>query len=191
MRLVVPIVEGHGEVEAVPVLIRRIGSEFADKTVVVNPPFRVRSSSFLKFDDDFQKAIRFCSLKAKSEGGIVLILLDSEDHCPATLGPQIAEQASKIRSDVTFLVCLAHREFETWFIFAASSLAGYQGLPDNLVPLNNPEAIRDAKGWFGKQLPRGYKETQHQVSLAATMDLGQASESKSFKRLVERLVPLL
>ncbi len=186
-----PVVEGHGELDAVPVLIRRIGFELGGKYVRVNPPYRVRSSSFLLFADEFKKAISICALKAKAEDGIVLILLDCEDDCPAQMGHSIAMEAARVRNDVTYLVCLAYREFETWFMYAAKSLAGYAGLPGDLVPPADPEARRDAKGWFGRQMPSGYKETEHQVSLTSRFDLERASTSRSFRRLLDRLVPFL
>jgi len=191
LTFVAPIVEGHGEMDAVPELVRRIAFEIAGKPVSVNPPYRVRTSAFRLFSDEFNKAIPITALKAKANGGIVLILLDCEDDCPATLGPSIATQALKVRSDVTYVVCLAYREFETWFMFAAESLAGTAGLPTNLLPPQDPESRRDAKGWFGQQMPTGYKETCHQVAFASKFDLVQASASDSFKRLINRLVPLL
>ena len=191
MSFVAPVVEGHGERDAVPELVRRIGRERAGKHVDVNAPYRVRSGSFLKFTDEFRKAVSIAALKAKERDGIVLILLDCEDDCPATLGPKIASEAAKVRGDVEYLVCLAYREFETWFMYAAASLAGEFGLPKELTPPADPEATRNAKGWFGDQMPRGYKETEHQVLMTAKFDLDEASKSDSFRRLLEKLVPLL
>jgi hypothetical protein len=191
MSLIVPIVEGHGEIEAVPELIRRIAAWKFAAYPQINPPYRVRASSFLKYDFEFRRAIALASAKAAQGQGVVLILLDCEDGCPATLGPEILEQALRIRGDVSYLVTLAYREYETWFLYAASSLAGVAGLPEGLTPPENPEALRDAKGWLSGRMAHGYKETQHQVSLTARFDLDLAQSSASFRRLVDRLTSYL
>lgn len=45
MVVLVPIVEGHGEVQAVPALLHRLAQQ-ADQEIVVrvNPPIRVKSA---------------------------------------------------------------------------------------------------------------------------------------------------
>ena len=151
----------------------------------------MHASAFLKFETEFERVVKFSAAKAKEGSGVVLILLDCEDDCPATLGPKIAAEATSVRSDIDYVVCLAYREFETWFMFAAASLAGKCGLPADLLPPSNPESHRDAKGWFGHQMTNGYLETEHQVALTALFDLQSALKSKSFKRLVDRLRPHL
>ena len=88
--LIVPIVEGHGEVEALPVLIRRIFAAFRPGMIpVVNPPSRVKAGSFLQDRDYFRKYVALAAAKAAQGDGLVLILLDGEDHCPGTLGPRL------------------------------------------------------------------------------------------------------
>ena len=157
----------------------------------MNPPCRVHASSFLKFDREFIRAIELSAGRAAANNGVVLILLDCEDGCPATLGPRIQEQAQAVRGDVTHIVCLAYREFETWFLYAASSLAGKSGLPADLCAPESPESFRDAKGWLGAKMQNGYTETTHQVVFASEFYLDQASQSASFRRLVDRLLPHL
>ena len=179
-----PIVEGYGEVDAVSILLRRISSEIGGTFADVPPPHRVKSSAFLQFGNEFYRSIQLGAEKAKVNNGIVVILLDCEDDCPATLGPKILAEAKRLRSDVNFEVFLAYREFETWFIWAAESLAGEFGWPQSLVLLDNPESLRDAKGWIGKHLPQGYKETTHQKIFTAKFDLIAAQQSDSFQRLV-------
>ena len=94
MRYVAPIVEGHGEVEALPALLHRIATLAAvEGTLRVNPPIRVKSGSFLHDHDYFSKQIALAAAKAAQGGGAVLILLDCEDDCPATLGPDLLRRA--------------------------------------------------------------------------------------------------
>lgn len=98
-RLIVPIVEGHGEVEALPLLIRRVFEEFHPGVYpIVNPPSRVKAGSFLNNHDYFKKYIELAAAKAAQGGGVVVILLDCEDQCPGTLGPRLLAEAQGVRA---------------------------------------------------------------------------------------------
>jgi hypothetical protein len=188
MPFVAPIVEGHGEVTAVPVLLRRLYQALeTSQRLTVNEPIRVKAQAFFKMDDDFRRFVSLAAGKAAQEQGGVLILMDCEDDCPATLGPKLLAAAKGVRGDVPYLVILARREFETWFIAAAPSLRGVCGLPVDLTAPEYFDEIRDAKGWLGRQMPHGYKETEHQTRLAAKFDLNQARRAHSFDRFIERL----
>jgi hypothetical protein len=188
MKFVIPIVEGHGEMDAVPVLLRRIATELAASYVDVGRPIKVHSGSFLKDTVEFRRHILLASGKAADRRGIVLILLDCEDACPAILGPEILRRAQAIRGDVEFVVSLAYREYETWFLFAAESMRGLRGLPDDLTAHPNPESPRDAKGWLRDQMKRKYIEVEDQPALTARFDLTLARQSSSFDRLVRKLL---
>lgn len=188
-RLFVPIVEGHGEQEAVPLLIRRIVTEKSSTLCpVVNPPIRIKAGSFLKDTAYFGKYIQMAAAKAAQGGGMVVILLDCEDDCPATLGPQLLARAMTVRPDVPYAVVLAHREYETWFLAAAESLRGCGGLPVDLAPPADPERIRGAKEWLGDRMPHPYDPIIHQAAFTAKFDLGQAMNISSFARLVSVLL---
>ena len=186
---VAPIVEGHGEQQAVPVLLRRMFFENRnDALLTVNPPIRVKASSFLKQDDYFSRYVELAARKTIGHAcGIVIVLLDSEDACPASLGRCLAEKARSVRSDVAILVVLAHREFETWFITAAKSLRGNCGLPADIDAPDNPEAIRDGKGWLEAKSRRKYNEPRDQPALTAAFSLDEAACNASFARFRSKM----
>lgn len=187
--LIVPIVEGHGEEEALPLLIRRIFSVFRPGVYpVVNPPSRVKAGSFLHDRDYFNKYVALAAAKAAQGDGLVLILLDCEDDCPGTLGPLLLADARSVRSDIKYAVALAHREYETWFLAAADSLRGCDGLSAQLTPPENPESIRGAKEWLGRHMPVSYDPIIHQARFTARFDLHQARGNPSFHRFVNKLV---
>ena len=95
-----------------PALIHRIARVAAlEGGLLVNPPIRVKSGSFLNDEDYFRKQIALASAKAAQEDGTVLILLDCEDDCPGTLGPDLLRRAQAVRADIEIIVALAHREF--------------------------------------------------------------------------------
>jgi hypothetical protein len=76
----------------------------------------------------------------------VLILIDADDDCPAQLALQLLSRAQARRRDRAMRVVLAKREYEAWFIAAAESLGGHRNLLPDLIPPDDPESIRDAKG---------------------------------------------
>jgi hypothetical protein len=90
-------------------------------------------------------------------------------------------------------VVLAKSEFEAWFIAAARSLAGVRGLSPGLAPPSDPEAIRGANEWLGRQMASGrsYTEVVDQPRLAARFDLHEARNSPSFDKLWRDLERLL
>ena len=188
----VPIVEGHGEVQAVPALLHRLAQQLnPDIAVRVNPPIRVKSGSFLNDKDYFRQQISLAAAKAAQANGHVLILLDCEDDCPATLGPEILRRAQGIRADVSIQVFLAYREYETWFLAAAGSLQGHAGLPTHLAPPADPEGIRNAKGWLSQHMPHPYDPIVHQLDFTRAFDFEQARTIDSFRRLHDQIRILL
>lgn len=192
MTYIAPIVEGHGEVEALPILLRRI-AEHAEMhcNLQVNQPIRVKSGSFMNDKEYFQKYVKIAAAKAAQYHGSVLIVLDCDDQCPARLGPDLLKRARAVRGDVPCLVILAHREFETWFIAAAASLRKQAGLPERLEAPPYLDGIRDAKGWLGKHMPTGYDPITHQRKLTAAFDIDQARACASFDRFYRRFLDLL
>ncbi len=191
MAYIASIVEGHGEIEALPALLHRLAASLSLPSALrVAPPIRVKSGSFLHDQEYFRRHVELAASKAINYEGAVLILLDCDDECPAVLGPALLARAQSVRNDARFLVSLAYREFETWFIAAAESLRGKFGLPDDLARPEHFESIRDAKGWLGRNMPTGYDPVQHQHLMAKAINIDQALSAKSLNRLALRL-PLL
>lgn len=186
---IAPIVEGHGEVQAVPVLLRRFAAKLVPTSQLnLNPALRVKAGSFMHDPDYFRRHIELAARKANQwSNSCVLIILDCEDDCPRQLGPDLLRRAKACRPDVTIIVVLAYREFETWFLAAARSLRGVCGLPTDLEPPAHPESSRDAKGWLSANMPRPYNEPDHQPKLTAAFAFEEAMVAKSFARSLRKL----
>ena len=87
------VVEGHGEVESVPALIRRVAQELDPGLVIVIPhPVRVTKSKLLKAGE-MERAAQLAALNAGENGGL-FILLDSDDDCPGSTWPRSAGQSA-------------------------------------------------------------------------------------------------
>jgi len=182
---IAPIVEGRGEVEAVPKLLQRLFREGRQHGfLVVNPAVRIKPGSFLNDEDYFRRYIELAARKAQGyPRGNVLILLDCEDECAGKLGPQLLARARKVHSQVPFTVVLAHREYEPWFLAAAPSLRSVAGLPADLEAPADPEAIRGAKEWLAARMPNGYDPPNHQPLFTEHFSFAQAAAVPSFARL--------
>jgi hypothetical protein len=185
---VVAIVEGDGEVLAVPALLRRLGAwRTPERTVAIAPPIRVRRDRFIRRDEEFRRFMLLAAAKCGNDGWI-LILLDADDECPAELGASLLSRAREIAGHRRVSVVLANREFEAWFIAAAQSLDGVRGLAVTAEDLlADPELPRNAKGWVNDRMTRrSYGETADQAAFASQMDLQQAFErSRSFRKLCD------
>ena len=186
------IVEGESEVETVPLLIRHIaGNLYPELPIVVPPPIRRPRNKVVK-ENELEKAVEFVARQIGGQGAI-FIIFDSDDDCPAELGPALLRRASQAHSDLPIAVVLAKHEFEAWFLAAAESLRGQSGLGDDMHPPNDPEAIRGAKEWLSNQMEgsRTYRETRDQPTLAALFDIEQARQADSFDKCYRDIVRLL
>ncbi|HPA50029.1 MAG TPA: DUF4276 family protein [Thermoanaerobaculia bacterium] len=189
---IAPIVEGHGEKEAVPALLYRLASAAGiERSVRVNHPIRVKAGSFLHDGAYLKRHATLAAEKAAQAGGLVLVFLDCDDGCPATLGPDLLRRVRAVRSDVEWLIVLAQREYESWFLAAARSLRDRHGLPSDLDRPPQHESIRDAKGWLGDRMAGGYDPLTHQFAFTKHFDLDEAAGNRSFRRFRDRIGTVL
>ena len=191
---VAPIVEGHGEVNAIRILLRRIwmellGGEYID----VVRPIRWARSKLLK-EEELTRAVELALLNLASgiRGGdpaMVLVLLDAEGGAACVLGPELLGFAKRARPDADLSCVLAVVEYETWFVAAADSLRDYlRILPTDAIP-DAPEESRSGKGWIERRF-RGtkYSETVDQPKMTDAMNLSVCRErSPSFDKLCREL----
>jgi hypothetical protein len=186
------IVEGHGDVKAVPVLVRRIAVEIDPAAQIqILPPLRVPRFKLVK-QGELERSVELAARKTGGTGA-VLVLVDAEDDCPAQLGPSLLARARAVRSDLPIGVALAKHEFEAWFLAAAESLRGKRGLASDLTAPANPEAIRGAKQWLSVRMTGGarYHEVLDQPALSAVFDLSAARRTDSFDKCCREVARLL
>lgn len=185
MTVIASIVEGDGEVTALPILLRRVGVwQSPEKGFNVLPPIRVRRDRFLNREKEFQRMLLLAAAKCGASGWI-LVLLDADDDCPAELGAQVLKRARGVVPHRRVSVVLANREYEAWFLASAESLHGHRGFVFDFPQHFDAERPRDAKKWLGERMASGtYRETTDQAAFSAQMDLQQAmNSSRSFRKL--------
>jgi len=185
------LVEGHGDVAALPLLIRRIAASLpGSPSVQPLRPFRLARGQIVK-DKEFERTIRLLS-RQSGDGGAVLVLLDGDDDLGCVLGPRLLTRAKEVvGSQQRVGVVVAMREFESWFLASLHSLRGQRGLPVDLQSYASAETVRGAKEKLGALMDKGYSETLDQPAFAALLDLDEARRAASFDKLVRVVAELL
>lgn len=187
------IVEGHGDDLAVPIVVRRVASIELPAAVVIAETMIRRDRGRLVQQRQLATDVDLVARKMDGPAAI-LVVLDADDDCPATLGPELLRWAQGGRPDVPVAVVLAMREFESWFLAAAESLRTHHKLPDSLECHPQPDTVRDAKGWLTRQMtrPTVYSPSVDQPALARIFDLEMArARSDSFDKCYREISRLL
>jgi hypothetical protein len=175
------IVEGHGEVEAVPVLLRRLAQD-STMPVDILRPIRIARGKLVR-ESELRRAVSMAALRISGDDS-VFIFIDADDDCPARLAPEMLRIATAEHADRRISVIVAKREFEAWYVAAATSLARAGKLIAGTTSPEDPEAVNDAKGWLSMRMSRRYVATIDQPAFAARFDLEDARRCPSFDKLV-------
>jgi hypothetical protein len=193
---VVPIVEGDGEVVAIPILLRRICEQFAPGSFidVLKPIRQPRGRLLVNRDDCLDKSISLAKYKLRQcatpdAQDLVLLLADADDDCAAAIGPKTLAMAQTLHSDIDIACIFAVMEYETWFVAAATSLASYLRVDEGSIVPDSPEMQRCRKKWVETHF-RGskYSETVDQPKMTAKMDLRLCrSRAPSFDKLCREI----
>ena len=188
-----PIIEGHGEEEAIRVLINTVlASIDSDVYPTIVRPYRVPWGTLVNVEGELE---RYAAM-AISDGGPaakVVVVLDADDRCPAELGPELLQRIVTRFPNNPASVNVANREYESWFIASSESIAQHDGSQSIFQVPADIEEIRGAKQWLARNvLGRSYKETVDQASFSSALDVPLARQrSQSFDRFcreVERLL---
>lgn len=198
MHYIFPIVEGHGEVKAVPEIIRRIAFELnypIDCNVLQS--YRLSRGKIIRFGDDLDKVIRLGELKIQSADGIggVLVIIDSDDDCPFDLYSSfiLFKNARTFQVPVCFVS--AKMEYEAWFISCAEQMRAHRTVRDDAESHPDPENVRDAKGYFNREIlidGVNYSETIDQVKYSSIIDISCVYDKcRSFKKIYKEVDEIL
>jgi hypothetical protein len=189
--VIVPVVEGLSEVDAVPELLRRL--LWADEVwdIPIARPFRVKRHKVIKLGE-LERAIQ---LAASDRPGAeaVLVIIDADDDDPGQLENDLLGRALATTA-LPVAVIAATKEYECWLLGAKESLRGSCGIRIDAIAPENPEGIRDGKSHLSQNMDgdRRYVQVEDQAALTAQLDLDQAEAScASFSRLrveVRRIV---
>jgi hypothetical protein len=209
-------VEGQGEREAVPVLVKRLLTEIGGWSHLALPddprPFVVGNVADLTKNNGKDWIDYLNAARKRTNLGAVLLVQDGditpirgEEFCPAWFGARLGEWARAAGAGTLFSVAtvFACQEYESWMLACAEQLAG-QPLPDGrpgirsgtTAPAGDLEQNpRDAKKWFRGCMDGGYKPIPDQRLLTQLMvnhlDAVRQRGLRSFRRLENALQQLV
>lgn len=187
--MIQPIVEGHGEVEAVPVLLGRFIAEanaVAEANawdIVIGRPIRRNRNQLIK-QPELAKAVGLARIQPGCDA--ILIMFDGDRDCPAELGPTVQRWAAAVAGGIPCEVVLPHREYEAWFLAAMESLRGQRGILQDAESHPEPETPRGAKEQLEARMPahKSYVETVDQAAFSAKFNFAAAhAKCRSFRRM--------
>lgn len=184
--MIVPIVEGFSEVEAVPVLLRRLCAQCGANNVTIGKPYRVKRNQVVK-EGELERHLNGIPALRPGTRAVVLVL-DADDDCPKELGPSLLARGRQVAGTLfSCFVVLPRSELEAWFVGGIRGLRGQRGIGDTVEPPDAPEDIRDAKGWLSRAMVnRTYVETDDQPAFAERFHLGDASDRcRSFRKFLK------
>jgi hypothetical protein len=216
--VIVPIVEGRGELDAVPILIRGWLRFRRYRNVEVHPDGPVyaggKGNFAAAYDGVAGRGVEhFTRLAWLRRPDVILILLDADEDCPATLAAALLARArTQVPHDCPIGIVIANREYEAWFLAAFATAKFRQALEEQGYRLRqrslprgmDVEAVADCKrrietlvvfekGGSTSPQPGRYRETIHQAALTRILPFtrGMARRSRSFRKLVKELDELL
>jgi len=184
---VVPIVEGDGEVSAVPALLRKVLWQGMRYDIQIARPKNANGRSNLTKAGGLERFVRYAW--KEPDCGAILVLVDAESDCPLDIARDFSSRILAMGVLFPVVIVIANYMYEAWFLASLSTIAGHLDLPSGLEPPENPEAIRDPKAWIQRQFPpgRAYKETQDQEAMTHLLDLNVARCARSFQRLLHAI----
>jgi hypothetical protein len=187
-------VEGHGDKEAVPLLIRRLFSEIGRPEYAPAPrPILCGDLPKLLRDGVLEKFVTYAG--RRPDGDSVLLVVDCDDDCPPNIVGTLAQRVEPLahQHGKRVGIALMHREFETLFLHAVPDLAErFSELPWKIESWDANRdwtEIRGAKAELRRFMGgRLYRETGHQARFVSALDLPTLEERcRSLAHLINTL----
>lgn len=188
------LVEGDGDLEAVPFLVRRIVPETERPDCMpASRPIKCGDVRKLRRVGELEKFVEYAC--RRTDGDSALLIVDCDDDCPKEVVGDFSRRIEPIARLAGKKVGIAflYREFETIFLYALRELSAahpaFAWKLDEIDLDRDWSAVRDAKGTLNSLMKAHYyKETRDQPRFVANLELGPLRDRC---RSVEHLFRLL
>ena len=198
---IIPIVEGHGEERAIPVLVRRWlrFRNFHRHFEVPERAINAKGCGRLKARFNPRRHVgveHYVQAALRNTPDAILVVLDADEECDRRmgacgLGPELLARAQGVAATVPVAVVVANREYEAWFLAGLQSLRRAGLLPERGSTSDppDPELVRDCKGSVARLMGCKYEETVHQLVLTRGLRFsrGACIRSRSYSKLLRDL----
>lgn len=182
--IVQAVVEGHGEVAAVPILLRRLAISGNVHDLDILAPIRYSREQIIQ-GSVLTRAVGLA--RSRNADGI-LALFDADDDCPVEAADAVADRLADVAPDIRSGVVVANREYESWFLGSIESLRGRRGIATEAVSNPNPEGRRGAKEEITQRMSgsRAYSPRGDQPAFTALFAMDSAYRTcRSFRRMAK------
>lgn len=169
------VVEGPGDTRALPLLLRMHLNAKNDFREILGKPVAVNGKSKATARGGLEGFVATASFRPGCRG--VLVVLDSDDDCPATLGRELHDRlVGSVRC--SFRIVLAVCDFEDWLYASAETLE---------LGISYREGANGGNMIESALRPRTYAKPTWQPRLTARMNLETARErNSSLSRMLDR-----
>lgn len=177
------VVEGHGEVASIPVLLRRLAIIGSIYDLQVLTPIRYGRDAIVH-GPALGQAV---GLARSRNADWLLVLFDADDDCPVEVASTVADRLAEVAPDIEGCVVVAQREYEAWFLGAIESLRGRRDIAIDAASDPNPEGWRGAKEEVTRRMAgsRAYASRADQPALTAIFAMEDAYRTcRSFRRMI-------
>jgi hypothetical protein len=159
------VVEGRGEVQAVPLLLRRRLSGRGVYRDLVGRPVSCNGRENALKPKGIEGKVAVAAVRPGCR--CVLVLLDGEGDPVCELGPELLRRSRDVAAGKEVVVCLADRKYEDWLVASAESLQvpGLTYRPDR----DSVSVLKEAL------LPSKYIKPSWQPRLSHDLDFELAS----------------
>ena len=188
------LVEGDGDVQAVPSLIRKlaVAAGFYD----LNPcpsPIKCGEIPKLRKAGQLERFVQYaCS---RPDGDSVILIVDCDDDCPVEASAEFVARVGQIaeRSAKKIGLAFIQKEFETLFLYSLAELS--DRYPEHGWRLKDEDAYKDwttlrgAKGELDRRMKNySYKETRDQVKFVSAVDINRLASTCRSALHLQRLI---
>src|SRR5438067_1801215 len=123
MPKIVPIVEGDGEVEAVPLLLGKLVAGMRRPEIGISrPPLSAGSCANLTRAGGLEGFIQIAALR--SDCAAILVLMDADKGCPLKIAQDFVGRINSLGTKHPVVVVIANCEYEAWILASLESIAG-------------------------------------------------------------------
>src|SRR5947209_1412123 len=202
MKRLVLLVEGDGDVQAMPSLVGRLLTQLPDnlqgQLFLDNAPMRIGGLHQLTGKRQADLARHLGNATKRPRLGAALLILDGDadrvegqPFCAVEVARSLAQRATAAGAGTqfSFAAVFLRQEYESLLLAVADQLPGLK--PGVVVPPTPEEGPRDAKGWLHEHLVDGYNPTDRQLELTrAVKDWAPVHSLNCFQRLAHALMEL-
>lgn len=175
------VVEGRGDLDAVPILLRKWLRENGINSDILGKPVQCLGRDNALKEGGIEGKVAIAAARPGCRA--VIVILDGEGDAVCELGPELLTRATEGAQGKPVVVSLADGKFEDWIIASAETL----GLPDLRY-----QPDRGSISLLKEALhPDKYIKPVWQPRLSAAVDLNiAAGRSVSLSRLLRRVLEL-